>query len=132
MLRPADDLDQLHGIRRPQLVLHTPSSERMTIQRALTAETWPQDGAVRVRIGIHTGEPIRTTEGYTGLDVIRGARIKEAGHGGQALLPAATTAIVQHALLDEFRPRHLGEYRLHSLPPPGPLFQLLIPGLPSH
>jgi hypothetical protein len=35
-----------------------------------------------VRIGLHTGEPIRTAEGYTGLDVIRGARIKEAGHGG--------------------------------------------------
>src|SRR6266481_2925261 len=49
----------------------------VTIQRALTAETWPQDGAVRVRIGIHTGGPIRTTEGYPGLDVIRGARIKD-------------------------------------------------------
>ena len=56
---------------------------------------------MRVRIGIHTGEPIRTTEGYTGLDVIRGARIKEAGHGGQVLLSASTTAIVQDALLDE-------------------------------
>src|SRR5919204_1445060 len=63
------------------------------IQRALTTASWPQGGAVRVRIGIHTGEPIRTTEGYTGLDVIRGARIKEAGHGGQVLLSQATAAL---------------------------------------
>src|SRR5262245_64542431 len=55
-------------------------------QRALAAGLWPEGGAVRVRIGLHTGEPIRTAQGYTGLDVIRGARIKEAGHGGQVLL----------------------------------------------
>jgi class 3 adenylate cyclase len=48
----------------------------VAIQRVLAAEAWPEDGAMRVRIGIHTGEPIRTAEGYTGLDVIRGARIK--------------------------------------------------------
>ena len=39
---------------------------------------------------MHTGEPIQTVEGYTGLDVIRGARIKEAGHGGEALAVGAT------------------------------------------
>src|SRR5216683_6573283 len=103
----------------------------VTIQRALTAQTWPQGGAVRVRIGIHTGEPIRTTEGYTGLDVIRGARIKETGHGGQVLLSASTTAIVQDALLDELGLRDLGEHRLKSLPRPERIFQLLIPGLPA-
>src|SRR5262252_2206122 len=70
------------------------------LQRALATASWPPGGVVRVRIGIHTGEPIRTTEGYTGLDVIRGARIKEAGHGGQVLLSASTAAIVQDALLD--------------------------------
>jgi class 3 adenylate cyclase len=47
-------------------------------QRALTAEAWPDGGIVRVRIGMHTGEPIRTAHGYTGLGVIRGARIKAA------------------------------------------------------
>jgi class 3 adenylate cyclase len=57
----------------------------VAIQRALTAETWPEGGAVRVRIGLHTGEPIRTAEGYTGLDVIRGARIRDAGHGGEEI-----------------------------------------------
>src|SRR5215475_9854879 len=100
------------------------------IQRALAAEAWPKGGAVRVRIGVHTGEPIRTAEGYTGLDVIRGARIKEAGHGGQVLLSASTAAIVQDALLDELGLRDLGEHRLKSLPRPERIFQLLIPGLP--
>jgi class 3 adenylate cyclase len=101
------------------------------IQRALATTSWPQGGAVRVRIGIHTGEPIRTTEGYTGLDVIRAARIKEAGHGGQVLLSASTTAIVQDALLDELSLRDLGAHRLKSLPRPERIFQLLIPGLPA-
>jgi class 3 adenylate cyclase len=99
-------------------------------QRALATASWPQGGAVRVRIGIHTGEPIRTTEGYTGLDVIRGARIKETGHGGQVLLSASTAAIVQDALADELGLRDLGTHRLKSLPRPERLFQLLIPGLP--
>ena len=101
------------------------------IQRALATASWPQGGAVRVRIGIHTGEPIRTTEGYTGLDVIRGARIKEAGHGGQVLLSASTAAIVQDALLDELGLRDLGAHRLKSLPRPERIFQLLIPELPA-
>jgi len=101
------------------------------IQRALATASWPQGGAVRVRIGIHTGEPIRTTEGYTGLDVIRGARIKEAGHGGQVLLSVSTAAIVQDALLDELSLRDLGVHRLKSLPRPERIFQLLIPDLPA-
>src|SRR5215475_11028655 len=101
------------------------------IQRALATASWPQGGAVRVRIGIHTGEPIRTTEGYTGLDIIRGARIKEAGHGGQVLLSASTAAIVQDALLDELSLRDLGAHRLQSLLRPERIFQLLIPGLPA-
>src|SRR5919197_2907969 len=103
----------------------------VAIQRALAAKPWPEGGAVRVRIGMHTGEPIRTTEGYTGLDVIRGARIKEAGHGGQVLLSASTTAIVQDALLDELGLRDLGVHRLKGLTRPERIFQLLIPGLPA-
>jgi class 3 adenylate cyclase len=101
------------------------------IQRALATESWPPCGTVRVRIGIHTGEPIRTTEGYAGLDVIRAARIKEAGHGGQVLLSVSTTAIVQDALLDELGLRDLGVHRLKSLPRPERIFQLIIPGLPA-
>ena len=71
----------------------------VAIQRALTAEAWPEGGAVRVRIGLHTGEPIRTAAGYTGLDVIRGARIKEAGHGRQVLLSKSTAALIEDTLI---------------------------------
>jgi class 3 adenylate cyclase len=102
------------------------------IQRALTTEPWPQGGTVRVRIGIHTGEPIQTTEGYTGLDVIRAARIKDAGHGGQVLLSASTAAIVQDALLDELHLRDIGAHRLKGLLRPERIFQLIIPGLPDN
>jgi class 3 adenylate cyclase len=84
-----------------------------------------------VRIGLHSGEPIRTAEGYTGLDVIRGARIKEAGHGGQVLLSKSTAALIEDALIDGLRLLDLGTYRLKSLPRPERIFQLLIPDLPA-
>jgi class 3 adenylate cyclase len=103
----------------------------VAIQRTLATEPWPPGGVVRVRIGMHTGEPIRTTEGYTGLDIIRAARIKEAGHGGQVLLSTSTAAIVQDALLDELGLRDLGAHRLKGLLRPERIFQLMIPDLPA-
>src|SRR5213592_1505477 len=65
-------------------------------------------GDIRVRIGIHTGEPIRIEGGYVGLDVHRAARICAAGHGGQVLL--SDTA--QTGLPDGVEARDLGEHRL--------------------
>ena len=100
-------------------------------QRALTAAAWPEGGAVRVRIGMHTGEPIRTAAGYTGLDVIRGARIKEAGHGGQVLLSKSTAALIEDALIGGLSLRDLGAHRLKGLPRPERIFQLIIPDLPA-
>jgi class 3 adenylate cyclase len=102
----------------------------VAIQRTLTAEPWPEGGTVRVRIGMHIGEPIRTATGYTGLDVIRCARIKEAGHGGQVLLSKATAALIEDALIDGLSLRDLGAHRLKGLPRPERIFQLIIPGLP--
>jgi class 3 adenylate cyclase len=101
------------------------------MQRALAATAWPEGGAVRVRIGLHTGEPIRTAAGYTGLDVIRGARIRDAGHGGQVLLSKSTAALVEDALLDGLSLRDLGAYHLKNLPRPERIFQLIIPDLPA-
>src|SRR6266516_2841978 len=57
-------------------------------QRALVS------GPIRVRMGIHTGEPLRTDEGYVGMDIHRGARIAAAGHGGQVLLSQPTRVLV--------------------------------------
>ncbi len=103
----------------------------VAMQRALAAAAWPEGGAVRVRIGLHTGEPIRTAAGYTGLDVIRGARIRDAGHGGQVLLSKSTAALVEDALLDGLSLRDLGAYRLKNLPRPERIFQLIISDLPA-
>jgi predicted ATPase/class 3 adenylate cyclase len=89
-------------------------------QRALAT------GPVRVRMGIHTGEPLLTTGGYyVGLDLSRAARICAAAHGGQVLLSAATRDLVA----DEVEVRDLGEHLLKDIEAPERLFQLVVPGL---
>ena len=55
------------------------------------------DGPIRVRIGLHTGTPHLTDEGYVGADVHRAARIAAAGHGGQILVSAATAQLSRPA-----------------------------------
>ncbi len=101
------------------------------IQRALAAHSWPQDAVVRVRIGLHTGEPQRSAEGYVGLDVHHAARIMSAGHGGQILLSQATSTLVEQNLQDGVQLQHLGEHRLKDLRRPSRLFQLVVAGLPT-
>jgi predicted ATPase len=83
-------------------------------QHALAAEP------VRVRMGLHTGEPLVTDEGYVGIDVHRGARVMSAGHGGQVLVSEATYAQLDRAngLVD------LGLHRLKDLTEPQRLWQL--------
>jgi predicted ATPase len=75
-------------------------------------------GPVRVRMGLHTGEPLRSDEGYVGFDVHRAARIAAAGHGGQVLLSQATVDLAGVAVRD------LGLHRLKDLSAPERLFQL--------
>ena len=77
-------------------------------------------GPVRIRAGLHTGEPIVEGSKYVGLDVHRAARIMAAAHGGQALVSRST-----RDLLDESLPiRDLGEHRLKDLSAPQRLYQL--------
>jgi predicted ATPase/serine/threonine protein kinase/DNA-binding CsgD family transcriptional regulator len=101
------------------------------VQRALASHSWPEGAAVRVRMGLHTGEPTLTPEGYVGLDVHRAARIMRAGHGGQVLLSQATCNLVEQDLPDDVSLSDLGEHRLKDLGRPRHLFQLDIPGLPA-
>ena len=79
-----------------------------------------ESGPVRVRIGVHTGEPQLTGEGYVGADVHLAARIGAVGHGGQVVLSGAT--------FRELDPGHelseLGEHRLKDFDDPVPLYQL--------
>src|SRR5689334_2465368 len=88
-------------------------------QRALAG------GPIRVRMGLHTGEPRLTDEGYLGLDVHKGDRIAAVGHGGQVLLSSTTRALVDAGVRD------LGAHRLKDLSAPEHIFQLEIEGLPS-
>jgi class 3 adenylate cyclase len=67
-------------------------------QRALAGHEWPRGAEVRVRMGLHTGEPQLGEHGYLGIDVVRAARICSAGHGGQILLSETTRALLGNAL----------------------------------
>lgn len=86
-------------------------------QRALA------DGPIRVRMGLHTGEPRLTAEGYVGLDVHKGARVAAVGHGGQVLLSQTTRALVDANVRD------LGVHRLKDLSAPERIYQLELDGL---
>ncbi|TML68120.1 MAG: hypothetical protein E6G14_10575 [Actinobacteria bacterium] len=88
-------------------------------QRALA------DGPVRVRMGLHTGEPLPEVEDYVGIDVHRAARIAAAGHGGQVLLSQATADLAGVDVRD------LGLHRLKDLSAPERLFQLGTESFPS-
>jgi class 3 adenylate cyclase len=84
-------------------------------QRALAEHTWPSGAEVRVRMGLHTGEPTVGDEGYVGLDVVRAARICSAGHGGQILLSETTRALVGNDLPDGVSVRDLGKQHLKDI-----------------
>jgi predicted ATPase len=92
---------------------------REAVAAATAAQRALEAGPVRVRMGLHTGRPERTDEGYVGLDVHLGARIAAAGHGGQVVLSRAT-----YELLDGVPCRDLGEHRLKDFDEPAWIFQL--------
>jgi class 3 adenylate cyclase len=104
----------------------------LAAQRRSAAARWPGDVEVRVRMGLHTGEPILGEEGYLGLDVVRGARIAAAAHGGQVLISESTRALLPSELPDGAEILDLGEHSLKDFDRPERLFQLTAPGLRSH
>jgi class 3 adenylate cyclase len=90
-------------------------------QLALAAQKWPEDGSVRVRMGLNAGVPTVSEGVYLGLDVNRTARICSAGHGGQVLV----SETVREALSVDAEFRDLGQYALPGLPRPERIFQLV-------
>jgi class 3 adenylate cyclase len=94
-------------------------------QRTLASEQWPEGAQLRVRMGVHTGEPSVGGEGYLGVDVVRAARICSAAHGGQVLVSETTRALVGAADLKD-----LGLHHLKDMEHPERLFQLELPDLP--
>jgi predicted ATPase/DNA-binding SARP family transcriptional activator/Tfp pilus assembly protein PilF len=86
---------------------------------------------LRVRMGIHTGEPLLLPTGYVGLDLHRAARICSAGHGGQVLISQSTCELVEADLPDGVTLRDLGDHRLKDLSRPQRLTQLVVDDLRS-
>jgi predicted ATPase/class 3 adenylate cyclase len=103
----------------------------VTAQRALVAHAFPQGVVVRVRMGLHTGEPSRVSEGYVGLDVHRTARIMSAAHGGQVLLSQTTRDLVASDEIEGVSLRDLGEHRLKDFAQAIHLYQVVMAGLPA-
>ncbi len=100
-------------------------------QRALAGHDWPAEAAVRVRMGLHSGEPVRHEDGYVGMDVHRAARIAATAHGGQVVLSEATRLLVASRLPAGVSVKDLGFYRLKDLAAPERIYQLVVPGLPD-
>jgi DNA-binding NarL/FixJ family response regulator/class 3 adenylate cyclase len=97
----------------------------LATQRAMQADDWPTERPVRVRLGLHTGTPQLTDEGYVGIDIIRASRIALAGHGGETLLSSTTAAFTTG-----FETRDLGSHQLAGLSEPERIHQLLADDLP--
>jgi DNA-binding NarL/FixJ family response regulator/class 3 adenylate cyclase len=91
----------------------------LVIQRDHESHQWPVERHVRVRMGIHTGEPTVEDDDYVGIDVHRVARLCSAGHGGQVLLSQAALDELDHVDVED-----LGEHELRGLPQPERIFQL--------
>ena len=97
-------------------------------QRAHAGHAWPEDGAVHVRMGLHTGEPAVGSEGYLGLDVVRAARLCTVGKGGRVVLSDTTRALVGASLPEGVSIFPLGERQLKDIDEPERVFELEIEG----
>ncbi len=99
-------------------------------QTALASHQWPRGVPLRVRMGLHTGEPDLGAEGYLGLDVVRGARVCAIADGGEVLLSETTQTLLVGDELPGARLEELGVHRLKGLNEDHRLFRLAIDGLP--
>ena len=97
-------------------------------QRALASHVWPDGEDIRVRMGLHTGQPTPTVDGYVGLDMHRAARVAAAAHGAQVLLSQTTRDLLPE-VIDDLTFRDLGDHRLKDLSGPQRLHQLCVEGL---
>jgi class 3 adenylate cyclase len=108
-----------------------PAGAALKIQQRLRDYTWPDGVTVRVRIGLHSGQPQMTDEGYVGLDVHRATRIGSAGHGGQILLSETTRQRIESRLPRDATVQRLGAFALKGLPGLDSIWQLTVPDLPG-
>ncbi|MET0565598.1 MAG: adenylate/guanylate cyclase domain-containing protein [Acidimicrobiia bacterium] len=100
-------------------------------QHALMDYSWPPDGVVRSRMGLHTGIGALGASDYVGLDVHRAARIADSAHGGQVVLSEPTAVLVERSLPADVSLRDLGKHRLKDLAEPEAILQVVVAGLQS-
>ena len=98
-------------------------------QQGLAAHCWPEGSAVRVRIGVHSGEVSIVDGQYEGIEVHKAARVASAAHGEQLVLSSATRDLIAGHLPDGLALRDLGNHRLKDLPQLERLHQVDVPGL---
>ncbi len=108
---------------------HDAVSATIESQHALAGHAWPDDVRVRVRMGLHSGEPKASDAGYIGIGVHRAARVGAAAHGGQVLVSETARALVADDLPPGVSLRDLGLHRLKDLDEPARLYQVVVPGL---
>jgi class 3 adenylate cyclase len=101
------------------------------VQLAHASHAWAEGAAVRVRIGLHTGEPTLSADGYVGLDVVRAARLCSACRGGQVLLSQSTRALLGSALPDGVDVYPVGQRHLKDIEEPEVVYELGIAGVES-
>ena len=110
---------------------HDAVAAAVEAQQGLTGLAGPDGAIVRVRMGMHIGEPRLSDEGYHGLGVHRAARISALGHGGQVLLSGATRAVVSDELDGALTLQDLGEHPLKDFAEPEHIFEVRYPGAPE-
>ncbi len=101
----------------------------LTAQRDLAAAPWPQTGALRVRMGVHSGQAEQRANDFFGPTINRAARIMAAGHGGQVLVSAAAASLATERLPSGASFLDLGEHRLRGIDRAERIFQLVHPDL---
>ena len=104
-------------------------SAAIACQHGLAEHAWPDGTELRVRMGIHTGEPAVGGERYVGLGVHRAARVCAAGHGGQVLVSQTTRELLRDDPIPAVSLLDLGEHQLKDMDEPERLYQLVAPGL---
>lgn len=107
----------------------------LAAQRSLLSEPWGETGALRVRMGLHTGtaqisDDAHETkyDGYTTLASTQ--RVMSVAYGGQILVTQTTQDLLQNDLPEAVSLRDIGEHRLKDLRAPLRLYQLVAPDLP--
>ena len=100
------------------------------MQRDFTAERWPTEINLEIRVALHSGEAELRQDQYHGQVLNRCARLLATCHGGQVLLTSASEQLLVDELPAGAELRDLGVHRLKDLTRPEPVYQLLHPALP--